>query len=259
MWISGSGNGTCCLGYLIGHASSCAPLSRSKYSALACLLVEDTESIVTPVIQPFCSSSGLHERAPIAVGVCEGYDTIEAGSFPQNVHVFAYPFAFLLTLAFLRVAVVTGGIVVRSTWSPAVFRPMSSSATVLARVDVCRARVGRADRAISFWLRCLPLPFPLPFLRESTCIRSSSALAPFPADTVGFAPKFREEQHHCNKAVRRAALLAYVPNCKLHLKNWCLFHHHCVLDCICQRSSRSAFSFSDIQIPGSQSRVSQAS
>ena len=63
---------------------------------------------------------------------------------------FAFTFAFLVVLAFLRVAVVTGGIVVRSsTWYPAVFRPMSSSATVLARVDVCGARVGRAGRAIS--------------------------------------------------------------------------------------------------------------
>ena len=63
---------------------------------------------------------------------------------------FAFPFAFLVTLAFC-VAVVTGGIVVRSsTWSPAVFRPMSSSAAVLARADVCRARVGRGGRAISF-------------------------------------------------------------------------------------------------------------
>ena len=64
---------------------------------------------------------------------------------------FAFPFAFLVIIAFLRVAVVTGGIVVRSsTWSPAVFRPMSSSATVLARVDVSRARVDSAGRAISF-------------------------------------------------------------------------------------------------------------
>ena len=56
-----------------------------------------------------------------------------------------------MTLDFLRVAVVTGGIVVcSSTWSPAVLRPMSTSATVLARVDVCRAHVGRARRAISF-------------------------------------------------------------------------------------------------------------
>ena len=52
---------------------------------------------------------------------------------------FAFPFAFLVVLAFLRVAVVPGGIVVgASTWSLAVFRPMSSSATVLPRVGVCR-------------------------------------------------------------------------------------------------------------------------
>ena len=43
------------------------------------------------------------------------------------------------------------GFVVRSsTWPPAVLRPMSSSATVLARVDVCGARVGRGVREISF-------------------------------------------------------------------------------------------------------------
>ena len=63
---------------------------------------------------------------------------------------FAFVFAFLVVVAFLRVAV-AGGVVVRSsTWSPAVLRPMSSSATALARVHVCIARVGRACRAISF-------------------------------------------------------------------------------------------------------------
>ena len=64
----------------------------------------------------------------------------------------AFPFAFFVTvtLAFLRVAVVTCGSVERSsTGSPTVFRPMSGSATVLARVDVCRARVGRAGRTVS--------------------------------------------------------------------------------------------------------------
>ena len=109
----------------------------------------------------------------------------KADSFPQRPRV-----CFSLwTLAFLRVAVDTGGIVeCSSTWSPAVLRPMSISATFLGRVDVCRARVGRAGRAIS-----LLVMVSLPFLRESTCIRSSSALVPFPADTVGFAAKFREE------------------------------------------------------------------
>ena len=52
----------------------------------------------------------------------------------HNVHLFAFAFPFLVVLAFLCVVVVTGGIVVgSSTWSPAIFRPMSSSATVLAR------------------------------------------------------------------------------------------------------------------------------
>ena len=62
---------------------------------------------------------------------------------------FAFPFFLSCDSSlFLRVAVVTGGLVVRvSTWSPAVFRPVSSSATVLARVDVCRARDGHAGRA----------------------------------------------------------------------------------------------------------------
>ena len=62
-----------------------------------------------------------------------------------------FPFALLGTLAFMRVADVTGGTVVRSfTWSSAVPCPMYSSATVLGRVDVCRDRVGLAGRAISF-------------------------------------------------------------------------------------------------------------
>ena len=46
----------------------------------ACLLVEDMELIVIPMIKPFCSTSGLHERDPIVLGVCEGYDTVEAVS-----------------------------------------------------------------------------------------------------------------------------------------------------------------------------------
>ena len=83
------------------------------------------------------------------------------------VHEFAFPFAFLVTLAFLRVAVVAGGIVVRSsTWSPAVFRPMSSSATFLARAAVCRARVGRAGRAISFLVLMFAFTILLAFLER---------------------------------------------------------------------------------------------
>ena len=95
---------------------------------------------------------------------------------------FAFPFAFLVTLTFLPVAVVTGGIVVRSsTWSPAVLRPLSSSATVLARVDVCGARVGRAGRAISFLVLVFAFALHLTFLERVdlhpviVCARSISS------------------------------------------------------------------------------------
>ena len=84
---------------------------------------------------------------------------------------FAFPFALLVTLAFLRVALVTGGVAVRSsTWSPAVFRPMSSAATVFARIDVCIARVACVVSAISFLVLVFAFALPLPFLRASTCI-----------------------------------------------------------------------------------------
>ena len=43
---------------------------------------------------------------------------------------------------------------------------MSSSATSLARVDVCRARVGRAGRAISFLDLVFVFVLPLAFLER---------------------------------------------------------------------------------------------
>ena len=47
---------------------------------------------------------------------------------------------------------------------------------------------------VPFWLWCFSLPFPLPFLRVSTCtLLASSAPVLFPADTVGEVPKFWEE------------------------------------------------------------------
>ena len=105
---------------------------------------------------------------------------------------FAFPFTCVFILAFASISV--GGNVMRSTTGiPAVFRSMSRFATVLARVDVYRARVGRAGRAISSLVLVFTFAFLLPFLRESTCILSSSALVSFPDDTVGFAPKFRDE------------------------------------------------------------------
>ena len=80
-------------------------------------------------------------------------------SFPQRPTV---------VLAFLCVVVVIiGGIVVRSsTWSPAVLRPMSSSATVLARVDVRIACVARVGRAISFLVLVFAFARPLAFLER---------------------------------------------------------------------------------------------
>ena len=82
-------------------------------------------------------------------------------------------------------------VVCSSTLSPAIVHPMSRFTTVLSGVDVCVACVVCAS---SFLILGLPLPFPLPFLRESTCILlSPSAPVARPADTVGNAPKFRGE------------------------------------------------------------------
>ena len=76
---------------------------------------------------------------------------------------FAFPFACVFTLAFASMSV--GGIVIRSsTGIPAVFRPLSRFATVLARVDVCGARVGRARRAISSLVLVFSFAFSLTFL-----------------------------------------------------------------------------------------------
>ena len=63
----------------------------------------------------------------------------------------SFPFSCVFTLAFASISV--GGIVIRSsTGIPAVFRPMSRFTTILARVGVCRARVGRV-------ISCLMLVF----------------------------------------------------------------------------------------------------
>ena len=79
------------------------------------------------MIHPFWCMSGLHQRASIVLGDCDGYDRVEAVS--------------------------EGGLACTNS-----------------------------------------LPFPLPFLRESTCILlSSSAPVPFPADAGEDAPKLGEE------------------------------------------------------------------
>ena len=61
----------------------CITIKKSKYCAPACLLVEGSELIVTPprvMSHPFCYVSGLHQRASTVLGVCEGYDRVEAVS-----------------------------------------------------------------------------------------------------------------------------------------------------------------------------------
>ena len=132
-----------------------APLSRSKYSAPACLLTDDTELIVTPMI---------HSDLAKDTTLLRLFQKAEVVLFQQRPRV-CLPLTCVFTFAFASIFV--GGIVVRSsTWSSAVLHPMSRFATVLARVDVCRARVGRAGRAISsLVLGFLTLPF-LAFLER---------------------------------------------------------------------------------------------
>ena len=112
------------------------------------------------------STLEMHESSPTTLGSCEAYDTVGSCSVATTSTCLPLLFACVFTL-----------VTRSSNGIPAIFRPMSRFATVLARVDVCRARVGRVVR-FPLWCWFLPLPFFLPFLRESTCILSSSALVP---------------------------------------------------------------------------------
>ena len=130
-------------------------------------------------------------------------------------------------------------IVRSSTGPPTVFHPMSSSATVLARVDVCRDRVGRASRTVSFLVVGFAFPLRLTF-PDTVDLHPVIIFARYISGCHG---RIRSKEWlHCNHAARLAAQLGYVPNCKLFLRKIG----------ICQRSSRGAFPFSDIQLPGSQ-------
>ena len=131
----------------------------------------------------------------------------KADSFPQRLR------------DCLSLCVVTCGSVVRSsTGSPTVFRPMSSSATVLARVDVCRARVGRAGRTVSFLVVGFAFSLSLTFLKRVD-LHPVIICARYVSSCQGrIRSKVSDEWHHCNEAARRAALLGHVPNCKLFLR-----------------------------------------
>ena len=103
------------------------------------------------------------------------------------------------------------------------------------------------------WCWFLHLPFLLPFLRESTCILLSSAFVPFSDDEVGFAPNFRESITTATGLRDELCCWHMYPiaDC-FQEKSGLYIHHHCVLDSICQRSSRSTFPLSDVQLPRSQ-------
>ena len=66
----------------------------------------------------------------------------------------------------------------------------------------------------------------------------------------------RTEADAASASLRTSAML-FVEKKNPFVRSWrsenrCHVHHHCVFDCICQRSSRSAFPFSDIQLPSSR-------
>ena len=128
------------------------------------------------------------------------------------------------------VVVVSCGTIVRSsTGSPTVFRHMYSSAKV--RVDVCKARVGRACRTVSFLVVGFAFTLPLIFLervdlhRVIICACYTSRIRP---KVSGFLTPL---QQSCSKsgAVGIRTQLQSVPE-----KIGATVH----LDCICQRSSK---------------------
>ena len=143
---------------------------------------------------------------------------------------------------------------------------MSRFATVLTRVDVCGARVGRAGRAISLLVVVFAFALLLAFLERVDlhpviiCTRSIGRIR---SKVSGRVIQLHQSCSKCGTVGVCTQMQT------VHGENRCHIHHHCVLHCICQRSFRSASPFSDIQLPGSQSliqnlqrgltRVSQAS
>ena len=126
---------------------------------------------------------------------------------------FAFPFTCVFTLAFASISV--GGIAKRSsTRIPSIFRPLSGFATILARVDVCRAGVGRAGRAISSLVLVFNFALSLTFLERVTS-KVSTGVTPL---QQGYAKS-------C--AVGIGTQLQTVSK-----KNRGQIHHHCVLDCV---------------------------
>ena len=134
---------------------------ESSTRNLLCLLADDTELSVTPMIH---GSTKMHESSPpTTLRSCVRYDTVFLKAELSN----SRPPGYQQSSA-------------RCPSTPHFLHVLMSVELVLV---------------VRFPLRgwFLHLPFLLPYVRESTCILSSSALVPFPDDAVGFAPKFREE------------------------------------------------------------------
>ena len=131
--------------------------------------------------QPCCCTSVLHQGASIVLGVYEGYDKVEAVSeggvscTTSNCLPVPLPFLLLLLLSELSYAP-----------PPRLQQPFTWCPNLPQFLQVLMSAL-----LVLFWFWCLPLPFSLPLLRESTCVMLSlSAPVSFPAD------------------VRRAALFA---------------------------------------------------
>ena len=117
--------------------------------APACLLMDDTGLSVTPMIHG--STLEMIESSPTTLGSCEGYDTVDAVSEGRNFSVSTTSTRLPLPCVFF------------SCFCPyfcwrnchALHHRDSSSLPPydqvfqFSRVDVCRARVGRAGRAIT--------------------------------------------------------------------------------------------------------------
>ena len=176
----------------------------------------------------------LHQSASIVLGVCEGYDRVEEISEGGIVCTTSSCLPFCFFLLFLPSLVLLLLSLFELSYAPPLglqhsFIQCPSPPQFL---QVLRSVLLVLLVRVPVWFWCLLLPFSLFFFRESR-LAASSAPVPVPADTVGNAPKFREEKHHCNKAVPRAVTVCKNTYLRTVPKtNRCHIHYHCVLDCI---------------------------
>ena len=96
----------------------------------------------------------------------------------------------------------------------------------------------------SFWFWCFSFAFLLAF-PERVDLHPVIICARATSSWHGRIRYKVSEKRHCWQMYPTA-------NCSQ--ENRWHIHHHCVFDCVCQRSSRSAFPFSDIQLTVSQAR-----